>query len=107
MPRQTSVGKGEKVKSTMQYVCSLGWIGVAAASPGWIGSKFQAGGLADSAMVAGAFPVIFLSGRRFLCSHQIQPVSVERLPTGASIKWRRSGIFTSALSCSECVSQKC
>jgi len=32
--RQTSVRKGEKVKSIMQYVCVLGWIGVAAASPG-------------------------------------------------------------------------
>ena len=42
MPRQTSVRKGKKVKSTMQYVCSLGWIGVAAASPGWIGSKGHA-----------------------------------------------------------------
>ena len=42
MPRQTSVRKGKNVKSTMQYVCSLGWIGVAAASPGWIGSKGHA-----------------------------------------------------------------
>ena len=42
MPRQTSVRKGKKVKSTVQYVCSLGWIGVAAASPGWIGSKGHA-----------------------------------------------------------------
>ncbi len=37
--RQTSVRKGKKVKSIMQYVCSLGWIAAAAASPGYIGSK--------------------------------------------------------------------
>ena len=30
---------GKKVKSTMQYVCSLGWIAAAAASPGYIGSR--------------------------------------------------------------------
>jgi hypothetical protein len=37
--RQTSVRKGKKVRSIMQYVCSLGWIAAAAASPGYIGSK--------------------------------------------------------------------
>jgi hypothetical protein len=36
---QTSVRKGKKVRSIMQYVCSLGWIGVAAVSPGYIGSR--------------------------------------------------------------------
>jgi hypothetical protein len=36
---QTSVRKGKKVRSIMQYVCSLGWIAAAAASPGYIGSK--------------------------------------------------------------------
>jgi len=40
--RQTSVRKGKKVKSIMQYVCSLGWIGVASVSPGYIGSRGHA-----------------------------------------------------------------
>ena len=32
--RQTSRRKGKKVLSIMEYICSLGWIGVAMASPG-------------------------------------------------------------------------
>ncbi len=32
--KQTSVRKGKKVRSIMEYICSLGWIAVAAASPG-------------------------------------------------------------------------
>src|SRR5258707_9603794 len=32
--KQTSVRKGKKVLSIMEYICSLGWITVAAASPG-------------------------------------------------------------------------
>ena len=32
--RQTSVRKGKKVHSIMEYICALGWIAVAAASPG-------------------------------------------------------------------------
>jgi hypothetical protein len=40
--RQTSVRKGKKVKSIMQYVCSLGWIGVASVSPGYVGSRGHA-----------------------------------------------------------------
>jgi hypothetical protein len=31
--RQTSVRKGKKVRSIMEYICALGWIAVAAASP--------------------------------------------------------------------------
>jgi hypothetical protein len=37
--RQTSVRKGKKVRSIMEYVCALGWIAAAAASPGHVGSK--------------------------------------------------------------------
>lgn len=32
--RQTSVRKGTKVHSIIEYVCALGWIAVASASPG-------------------------------------------------------------------------
>lgn len=32
--RQTSIRKGKKVHSIMEYVCSIGWIAVAATSPG-------------------------------------------------------------------------
>ena len=32
--RQTSVRKGKKVHSIMEYICAMGWIAVAAASPG-------------------------------------------------------------------------
>jgi hypothetical protein len=37
--RQTSVRKGKKVRSIMEYVCALGWIAAAAASPSYVGSK--------------------------------------------------------------------
>jgi hypothetical protein len=37
--RQTSVRKGKKVRSVMEYVCALGWIAAAAASPGHVGSR--------------------------------------------------------------------
>jgi hypothetical protein len=37
--RQTSIRKGKKVKSKMEYLGALGFIGWAAASPGYIGSK--------------------------------------------------------------------
>jgi hypothetical protein len=32
--KQTSVRKGKKVRSIMEYICAIGWIAVAAASPG-------------------------------------------------------------------------
>lgn len=37
--RQTSVRKGKKVRTISEYLGALGWIAVAAASPGYIGSK--------------------------------------------------------------------
>jgi hypothetical protein len=37
--RQTSVRKGKKVRTISEYLGALGWIAVAAASPGYIGSR--------------------------------------------------------------------